>query len=178
MLSQSVNLEAADRFHRWLLAAALVGGMIARAAGLILFDPKETVMAVAHRVERDNAEMESDEERLVNVLAEFLVEHRHRTMWWVMNERGKEDLPTVDAEREPLARYDKESGLMYVSATKLRQHLLAERVSLANLSGWLAENGVIEKKMRLYPGQARGINCLVWPMKKLGIDVEEHNDEG
>lgn len=173
-ITANTRLDGADRFQRWLLAAAMVGGMIARQLGLVSFDIAATVMYAANRAELASQEVETEEVRLVDLMADFTVQFRDRIVRWDHNDRTKETLtfPTVDAERDPVARYCMETKRLSVRSSVLKDYLLEHRLSLTNLTEWMRQHGVSKTRVHIYPGGGQPW-CHVLPTDTLGIEMGE-----
>ncbi|MGB0972521.1 MAG: DUF927 domain-containing protein, partial [Mycobacterium sp.] len=173
----NTNLDGADRFQRWQLAAALVGGMLARQAGLIDFDIADTVLAAAREAEGASHAVENEEARLVSLVSDYVVHNRHRVVWWETGDRSRGSLtfPSQDAEREPVARYCKDTKDLAVQSSELKAFLLEHRLSLTNLKDWLAEHGVRHKKSQIAPGVPAAW-CYVFPTEQMGLDMENTHE--
>ena len=149
---QRVRSEAlipdANRFGIWTLAAALVGGSIARAAGLIQLDPWAVVRGAMTKFVEDAQDTRTDEERTVDTLREFLTRNTARVVFW---SSGSNDLGSpVD---NPLARVY-ENGIVAVHRKEVRDLLREERISQRAVSAWLDENVEETKTVRLAPGSS------------------------
>jgi len=163
------NLPDANRFASWTLAAALVGGAIARNLGLIFFDPAQTVAAVMGVAVADAATIRTDEDRVVDAIVEFVHLRKEDLVYWAS---GKDNNPlAVNDARSPVARYDGGTGTLYIAAPALKTWFEDQRISLKNLREWMAANEITNPVMRLAP-KMPGIRCYALPAGKIGLDLE------
>lgn len=169
----NTSLDGADRFPRWQMAGALVGGVLAKQAGLISFDVPATVLAAAREAESASLAVENEEARLVSLVSDYVVHNRHRVVWWETGDRSRDSLsfPSQDAEREPVARYCKDTKDLAVQSSELKKFLLEHRLSLTNLKDWLAAHGVRHKKSQIAPGVPAAW-CYVFPTEQMGLNME------
>lgn len=176
MLMAEAKFPDKFRFGLWTLAAAFVGGTIAKKAGLIDFDVREVVLAVARQVYQDALQTQSDVDRVVDALAEFTVETYLNTCWWPVTGRGRPSTPPIPPLREPKARYDSTNDILYVPAHILTDFLREQSLSMSNLGDWFAERGVEKKPQRIVPGVAP-VWCYCLPAGKIGLTIERADTE-
>lgn len=167
-LLKAGTLPDANRFASWTLAAALVGGAIARELGLIFFNPAQTVLQVAGVAAADAATIRTDEDRVVDAISEFLHERKEDLVYW-SSSTETQSLAVNDARR-PVARYDGGKDVLYVATGALRAWFQEQRISLKNLRLWMQRNDVENPVMRLAPGLS-GIRCYAFPAKKVGLEL-------
>jgi hypothetical protein len=162
------------RFALWTLAAALVGGSLARAAGLIQFDVNDVVMQVARKAHTDALTVARDEDRVVEALSEFTVDSYQHLCFWSVGGRGKNALANVPM-REPRARYDESADTLYVPVHILGDYLRDQNLSLSNLSDWMKATGVRKQQQKIVPGTAP-VWCFAIPAKRIGLDIAKRED--
>lgn len=172
-LLRSSGLREEDRFIRWLIAAAVVGGYTAQAAGVWKTDPQAAVGEVIRRAVASSRATEADEDRVVMLLEDFLTERRENIEEWATQDPLSTDKPFAKrGVREPVGRYDPREERVYIMASVLRQHLNDHRLSMTNLNDWMVRNQIGTGKMRMAPGTPT-VHCYVIPLKLLGMRFDD-----
>ena len=161
-----VNLPDNQRFGLWLLSAALVAGTIARKEGLIHFSPQEVVLKATVELGGIAAETRVDADRILEVLAEYMVSRTSDMVLW----DGLNEFKADDRARECIGRLDRAKNRLYLRQTELNRHLLDMGLSLGNLRDWMAENEVKCVHARLRPNTPPS-RAYVFDLSKVGLDV-------
>ena len=136
----------ANRFGMWTIAAAMVGGAIAKAVGLISFNATEVVQKVVSSFKEDVASTETDEERAVNSLKEFLAQHSKQVCRWSTSGNALGEV--VD---DPVAR-DMGNGVVAVHRRMFNEVMQEQRISKSSIKHWMKDNVMETKTVRLAPG--------------------------
>jgi hypothetical protein len=165
-LQRESSIDSASRFGLWTMAAAYVGGTIAKAAGLIDFDPMTVIMAAMAEYKDEVQQVRTDEERAEDVAKEWLAENSRRICHWGRGQDGKDVLG--DITDDPVAR-DFKNGVVAVHRSRFNATLADEKISRRAVKVWLAEAVVAEKVVRLAPGTP-GVWCYLFNADALGMD--------
>lgn len=165
-LRNTGEIADANRFGLWTIAAALVGGAIAKAVGLVSFDPNVVVTRVLQSFKEDVARTETDEERAVNSLREFLAEHSKRVCRWDV--KGKALGEVID---DPVAR-DMGNGVVAVHRREFNELMQEQRISKGSLKRWMADNLIDTKTVRLAPGTP-GVWAHLFKSESVGFDKDD-----
>jgi hypothetical protein len=166
-LLEAGGLPDANRFASWTLAAALVGGIIAKGLGLISFDPAQTVVSVMGVASAEAAGIRTDEDRVVDAISEFLHTRAQDLVYW---SSGSESALSVNDARSPVARYDADTDTLYISTAALKAWLQEQRISTKNLRDWMTRNEVGNPVMRLAP-RMPGMRCYALPATRVGLQM-------
>lgn len=149
-LSARTDLPHERRFALWTMTAALVGGAIAKAIGLIDADPWDIV----GRVAEDELEVavvevqQSSPEAVGDVVREWLVQESRRLCRWRRGGRG--DTAVGEVVDDPIARFY-EDGMVAVHMRALQEVLRENRIPQATFNTWA---GKLKRptNVRLAPG--------------------------
>lgn len=158
--------NSADRFAIWTCSAALLGGILARLAGVIAFDPIPAVREVVQQSAANMNKLMDPEEHARQALFELLASESRRICVWPA---GK--IASVDVDN-PIARIDGEH--IFVRSGELRERWQEEHIFLPSIRGWVgrvAEGGKTVS-YRLAPGTPQ-LSCYKFNMEKLGWDSEQ-----
>lgn len=165
------------RFSLWTLTAALVGGMLAKKAGLIPFDVKAVVLEIARRTFHDALTVQRDEERIVDALAEFTTDNYASTCWWAVGGRGRRGADLADIPmRETTCRYDETNDHLYIPVNILTDYLREWDLSLSNLNDWMGDHGIFRKQQKIVPGTSP-VWCFVIPARQTGLEMSKADTE-
>jgi hypothetical protein len=160
--------NAADRFGSWTCTAALLGGILARVAGVLPFDPMPVVKAVVEDAVSHSDEILSPEEQAHQALFELLTAESKRICVW---QPGK---LAVDDTDDPIARV--RGDLLAVHSRELHAHWDSHYIFRKALSGWLDQVVVKRAKERLAPG-VPPVHCYLFSLKALGWDYRTLKDD-
>lgn len=168
-LRGQTQLPDANRFALWTLTAAVVGGTVARAAGLIDFDPQAVVLEVLKEVEAGAQHTEEDPQRAQEAVKEWLAQESKRICRWRDGTRGAGAVgELVD---DPIAR-DYGNGRVAIHKRFFYEMLQEERISRHALNEWFAAAELEEKTVRLAPGTP-GVWSLIVNAEAVGLADEE-----
>ena len=159
------GIPGANRFGLWLLTAALLGGRIAQALGLVAWDVTVPVMLAGQSLVTVAAETEMDAERVQGVIADFLAINDGDVCHWT-----KDGIP-LTTPRKPVARVDKLSLAVFVSHKVLNEHLLEEGISRNNIKGWMDTHKIHKVTVQLTPTSPR-ITAYKFPASLFGLDTK------
>src|SRR5690625_7653570 len=123
-------LPDANRFGLWTLAAAIVGGSIAKAMGRIDMSPMEVIEDVLQQSGAHMEDVKSEPERAADALREWLARESKRGSHWEQGGVNVDEL--VD---DPIARNFKD-GTMAVHKRLFSDRLLGENISRAGPKHW------------------------------------------
>jgi|SRR5690625_1895016 len=157
-------LPDANRFGLWTLAAAIVGGSIAKAMGLIDFSPMEVIEDVLQQSGAHMEDVKSEPERAADALREWLARESKRVSHWEQGGVNVDEL--VD---DPIARNFKD-GTMAVHKRLFSDMLLEENISRAGLKHWFKKIATDERTVRLAPGTP-GVWCLLIDLEAAGVEL-------
>lgn len=169
---ERVNMPSEQRFSVWTLTAAVVGGMVAKAAGLIDLDPWAIVESVLGQVTEavEEETRQSRPEYVGEVISEWLTRESRRICRWKRSARAVHaDLgELVD---DPIARMYGD-GTIVVHKRELMEVLREEGITRRQLLAWLGGTKPTETSVRLAPGLP-----VVWstelPTKLLGLEGDD-----
>jgi hypothetical protein len=174
--------EAADRFGVWTCSAALLGGILAYAAGVLPFNPVPVIKYVVQQSIGHSDRIMEPAEHAQQSLLEFLTTHSKQIVHW----HRMHKLASIDAE-DPVARIDPRSRIIYVRASSINEHWAEQRLFMRALGDWFHKVGVKgfysgdasgrrARSVRLSPGTPP-VNCYAFDMDKLGWDPQEEEEE-
>ncbi len=98
-LGRQYAIPDAHRFCLWTLAAAWVGGAVARSLGLIPWDPEEAVKRAAKEVSGLAGRIQDANELAQDVIREWIAEHNDSVVFWELHDKIGATLV-----RDPIAR--------------------------------------------------------------------------
>ena len=157
----------ANRFGIWTLAGALVGGSIAKAAGLIDMDPWPIIRQVMAQYEQDVQQTLTPEQRIEAALREFLAANSKRVCRWDTD--GNDLGEVVD---DPVARVYR-NGQVAVHSKEFHSLLHDERISRTAIREWLGEHSSAKpKSVRLAPGTPP-VWSVIFDAEALGWDEDK-----
>ena len=160
------NFHEANRFGLWTLAAALVGGTIAQAAGLINFNLKEIILGALVELENNIEDTRSNEELAQDVMREFLTKNSRRICRW-SGSTTDIGMPVDD----PVARVFG-NGVVAVHRSLLYSAWRDARVSRTSIKAWW-DRAVIEiKTVRLAPGTAP-VWAVFFRSEHIGMEIPD-----
>jgi len=163
------EIPQANRFAIWTLASALVGGRIARAAGLIDYDVEGVVKHVAQIEQRMAATVRTDAERFPEALANMVSDKWDNFSKW---RAGTDGITAQGLVRDVcVGRIDLDGGVIWVSKRSLDMYMEAEGMSLRNLHKLFKSRHVGVKSYRLRPG-APPVRSYEFTAHQFGLDLE------
>jgi hypothetical protein len=155
-----------NRFGLWTLAAALVGGAIAKSVGLIAFDPLPVVQAALTDLKDAAWDVQTDDVRAQESLSEFLTANSRNVNYWE-GHKGGLGVP-ID---NPVARVLEDAiAIPCVTANRVWEE---ERIGRSMLKSWMKEAVRAVKNVRLSPGTP-AVRCYVF--NKSFIDIGDSDD--
>lgn len=152
--------HSADRFGSWTCAAALLGGILARLAGVLPFDPLPVVKDIVQIASEANDAILAPEDHAKDALFEMLVTESRRICIWANTKIAKDD---VD---DPVARVNGDE--LFVRAKDLHDCWTEEKIFIKGIEKWMKEVSPAGRmKYRLAPGTPP-VWCYKFDMDKLG----------
>lgn len=163
-LREKYNFPDANRFCMWTLAAAMVGGNLAKQLGLITFDVEAVVSRVAMESAGQATQTKSASDRAGEYIREWLAANSKRVCYW------SGDKATGDLVDDPVARLDGKTVLVHRS--ELNKVLREARIPLSQLGAWwAAAQAESPKRARLAPGTP-AVWCYVLRCDVVGFTEE------
>lgn len=161
-------IPEANRFGVWLCAAAMVAGKLAKAKGIIRFDPKPVVDYV---IEQLRGVYEALPEP-VDVINEAVAMYTNSKQHHICHYDGKDcrHLPN----NAITARYDFTKKALYLPSKELRLWLDESEIATSLLQTWARDAKISSKKARLQSGSAGPVHCYYIPME---LDVPDEPQE-
>ena len=181
-----LDSAAADRFALWTLAAAYVGGSVAKALGLFPVDMEATLKVALDTQREGAATIESPYEICRQALADFLNEHKPFTIYWKDRARFAEDAPQG---RQVIVRVHGH-GVVSIHAKYLKDYLQSQKIPIKAFKKamehavtgetWSASqpdfDGHLTKVICLSPGMPQ-VRCHQFDLSLLGLtEVIEAQD--
>ena len=138
------KIPDANRFSIWSLAAAYLGGSIAKSIGLIDYDLDAVIKTAVDEVNENVAETKDYNELALETVREFITHNSKRVCFW----KGAKDVGVpVD---DPVVRVFEDTVAIHVK--ELTEAWRENKVSKNLIRGWLNEVVVETKSIRLAPG--------------------------
>lgn len=162
-VTRLLEASSTDRYVTWSLTSALLGGILAKVAGVLDIDPVATIRTVAGLIKQDYKEMPSSEERAFESLCEFLTTYSRNVCIWPSSGMGS-------LTDNPVARVTDER--LYVRVSAIRQHWVDEHINMAAIKAWMAHHIKRRARVRLAPGTPP-VDAYWFSMEKLGLTEAE-----
>lgn len=163
-LTVEYRIPEANRFGAWTLAAATVGGTIAKALGLIGYDINAVIDFAAQSLAIQAIETQAVEELAEEAVSDWFTENNDRVCFWEEDKRGA---LVVD---NPIARVL--GGSIAVHKGQLNRMLKGRNISRRALESWIQSIEVeAPKRYRLGPSSPP-VMCYVFDSEKLGFQTE------
>lgn len=161
----------ANRFCMWTLAAAIVGGTIAKKLKLIDFDIMQAIKAAIFGLEVAVEELKSPIEMAKEITQEFLTRNSKHISTWTQRNKFSMDKDAIDA---PIARI-LAANLIAIHQSALYEEWQKNRISKSIIKKWL-DSVVIERKlMRLTPNTTP-VRVMIFKGEALGLDLKEEEE--
>jgi hypothetical protein len=141
-----VEIPAANRFALWTLSAAVLGGVIAKGLGLIEFDPMTVAQAAMGALKDAVEDTQSDEDRLINGLREYLTHNSRRVCQWKLHGTDM-GMPVDDAVARDLG-----NNTVALMRKEFNQLLQDHKISKGAVRDWMKAAIRDTMTMRLAPG--------------------------
>lgn len=162
------GLPDANRFGAWTLAAAMVGGQIAKELGLIRYDVNRVCNKVAKMLGGQAEATLLDADRAQNAILEWLTANSKRICFWREGSVGMNAGQPVD---DPICRVV--GGAVFVHRSRMNEMLREERLSVSQLKPWLERIQMAPPaRVRLAPGTPP-VPAYRLKTELLGFDEDE-----
>ncbi|NBW12195.1 MAG: DUF927 domain-containing protein [Caulobacteraceae bacterium] len=153
-LDAQVNFSNRERFWSGVAACNIAGALIAEKLGLIDIDIKRVFKWVVQEFKRMRKEIKPPATNQASVITEFLDSHRGSIL--VINgdadkRTGMEQLPILEPKFELVVRWEPDTNLLFINASKLRKYCSDRQITLKDILSALAVDGsyggVVKKRM-------------------------------
>lgn len=174
-IEQDIGFAGEYRFIRWTVSAAMLGGKLAKAMGLL---PKnldvERIIRTSVKDLHEECDQQTDSDNLVirELIAQSILKHYRNVVAWSAG-----SLPNLSvnangtAPIEPFARYDRETDKLYIPAPAYRDMLKEGGMSENVMKKWEKENGVKRQSARIVPG-ASTVYSVIIDCSQVGLDFK------
>lgn len=156
-------IPSINRFGKWTIACAFVGGLIAKELGLMLFDPKPVIEQAITVYLRESMAVAADVELAKDALTAFLMDNYQSINFW--NEGSDVSL---SSPRQIMARYDSTRDMYIMQKSKYAGVVRDAGLSIRNLHTWHKAAGVFESIEKLSKQTPTTI-CYCVPSSALGV---------
>lgn len=164
-IKKQYNLPDVNRFGTWTLAAAKIGGLIAKKLGLIDYNVDAVIAYAAASLATQAEETATVGELASEALSEWLTQHAEQISVW--REGARNSLTISD----PIARVMGDT--VAIHRAKLNQLLRDKGLSRKGLKEWLAYMGEgVTRRCRMCSGLPP-VMCYVFDREKTGLSDEE-----
>lgn len=157
------DIPSANRFGKWTLACATVGGNIAKKLGLIKFNVASVVLEATKILASDSKSVKDDVETAKSALCAFLYQNNGNINIW-SSASGSVDQTLV---RSVVARYNPTDDSFYMQKEVFSNVVREAGVSMRNISSWMKASGIEEKAERLGSSLPM-VMCYVFPKDAIG----------
>jgi len=170
-IRHKMDIPDANRFSLWTLAAARLGGAIAKSIGLIDMDIDRILQVAAGSLQDNISETRSPSEHAQDITKEFIARNSRRVCFWAPNQRdiGHQ----VD---DPVARVMGDDWIA-VHRRELNEEWAKHRLSRKIIQEWIDDAQTEPPKpVRLSPGTPL-VKCYIMRASMLGLDAESIRQE-
>lgn len=163
------RIPSVNRFGKWTIACAFVGGMIAKELGLIEFDPQDVIYRMLDTFTSDVVRITDDKDLAKSAIAAFLHENAFAINVWSTETANAISLT---AARQIFARFDPKTQIYYIQKSKYESIIREAGLSMRGLCSWHRQNNIEEVNIKL--AETFPITkCFMVPVDAIDVKIEQ-----
>lgn len=160
------KIPSVNRFGKWTIACAAIGGKIAKSLGLIQFDYLNVISKAVRTLDADSNAVKDDVQTAKSALCAYLYQNNGNINVW-SSVIGAVDQTLV---RSVVARFNPADDCFYMQKEVFSAVIRDAGVSMRNLEPWMKSVGIVSRPERLGSSLPYVI-CYVFPKDIIGAQT-------